>query len=444
MKPGRNDPCPCGSGKKYKKCCLEVGETEDAAWREARITSDLTAEALQRFVGIGQSTADDLLGPALEKVGVGKGSSIRETELPLLFNVALHEIPAKDGRTIGRLLLESKILLDARVRQHLEAHAREPFSFYEVRSVEPGRGIVVEDLLRGDQHEVTERAGSRTMLPRYVLFGKLIPEEKLTMFDGMGSLPILAGARDGLLKDARKLLGAARRERFDSQELKAHTIELLHLYQRAGAAAQTPAPLPELQNTDGDPLELIETAYRFPAPHRDALLNYLEKIPGMRADAERDGVIEVHWGRESTSLGVLHLAASELRTQTNSRARERGLSRLLQAGLVRLEQVSSKSTDPLTELQKPRLVQPPPPSGLSPGEEAEVVAAMLERHYSTWADVPLPALRGKTPRQAAKTRAGAKEVDALLREMEMMQARSAMPATFDFDRIRRDLGLPSG
>ncbi|MFH1362381.1 MAG: SEC-C metal-binding domain-containing protein, partial [bacterium] len=22
IKVGRNDPCPCGSGKKYKKCCL--------------------------------------------------------------------------------------------------------------------------------------------------------------------------------------------------------------------------------------------------------------------------------------------------------------------------------------------------------------------------------------------------------------------------------------
>ena len=22
MKPGRNDPCPCGSGRKYKSCCL--------------------------------------------------------------------------------------------------------------------------------------------------------------------------------------------------------------------------------------------------------------------------------------------------------------------------------------------------------------------------------------------------------------------------------------
>jgi hypothetical protein len=23
---GRNDPCPCGSGKKYKKCCMEEKE----------------------------------------------------------------------------------------------------------------------------------------------------------------------------------------------------------------------------------------------------------------------------------------------------------------------------------------------------------------------------------------------------------------------------------
>ena len=25
MSIGRNDPCPCGSGKKYKKCCLDTG-----------------------------------------------------------------------------------------------------------------------------------------------------------------------------------------------------------------------------------------------------------------------------------------------------------------------------------------------------------------------------------------------------------------------------------
>jgi tetratricopeptide (TPR) repeat protein len=40
-KPGRNDPCPCGSGKKYKRCCLdkdvaaelELERLAAAAWR---------------------------------------------------------------------------------------------------------------------------------------------------------------------------------------------------------------------------------------------------------------------------------------------------------------------------------------------------------------------------------------------------------------------------
>jgi tetratricopeptide (TPR) repeat protein len=30
LKPGRNDPCPCGSGKKYKKCCGRESQSESA------------------------------------------------------------------------------------------------------------------------------------------------------------------------------------------------------------------------------------------------------------------------------------------------------------------------------------------------------------------------------------------------------------------------------
>ena len=30
-KVGRNDPCPCGSGKKYKKCCLRTARQQDVA-----------------------------------------------------------------------------------------------------------------------------------------------------------------------------------------------------------------------------------------------------------------------------------------------------------------------------------------------------------------------------------------------------------------------------
>ena len=29
---GRNDPCPCGSGKKYKRCCLLAAGTPSGSW----------------------------------------------------------------------------------------------------------------------------------------------------------------------------------------------------------------------------------------------------------------------------------------------------------------------------------------------------------------------------------------------------------------------------
>jgi hypothetical protein len=34
---GRNDPCHCGSGRKYKQCCLEKDEAAARAAREAAI-----------------------------------------------------------------------------------------------------------------------------------------------------------------------------------------------------------------------------------------------------------------------------------------------------------------------------------------------------------------------------------------------------------------------
>jgi len=38
LKTGRNDPCPCGSGKKYKHCCLPKGRGDDRTWPGAAQT----------------------------------------------------------------------------------------------------------------------------------------------------------------------------------------------------------------------------------------------------------------------------------------------------------------------------------------------------------------------------------------------------------------------
>ena len=54
MKVGRNDPCPCGSGRKYKQCCLareDAVETspEDLAWRRLRRAIESLPTDLLRF-----------------------------------------------------------------------------------------------------------------------------------------------------------------------------------------------------------------------------------------------------------------------------------------------------------------------------------------------------------------------------------------------------------
>lgn len=48
-KTGRNEPCPCGSGKKYKKCCLESDEKEAEKLREEAVkASEKKQEAAGR------------------------------------------------------------------------------------------------------------------------------------------------------------------------------------------------------------------------------------------------------------------------------------------------------------------------------------------------------------------------------------------------------------
>jgi hypothetical protein len=42
-RPGRNEPCHCGSGRKYKQCCLPKDEAEAAKARAAAATAAATA-----------------------------------------------------------------------------------------------------------------------------------------------------------------------------------------------------------------------------------------------------------------------------------------------------------------------------------------------------------------------------------------------------------------
>jgi hypothetical protein len=63
-KTGRNDPCPCGSGKKFKKCC---GKEKKLASRDASVISSQGAGSLLDRIKAGNAQA-----------GAAKTSSLKD------------------------------------------------------------------------------------------------------------------------------------------------------------------------------------------------------------------------------------------------------------------------------------------------------------------------------------------------------------------------------
>ena len=80
-------------------------------------------------------------------------------------------------------------------------------------------------------------------------------------------------------------------------------------------------------------------------------------------------------------------------------------------------------------------------------EAQQFLLEFKQRHYADWIDHALPALEGKTPREALGTASGRAAVDTLLKDMENRERRGAGGAggaggpPFDFTGIRRELGL---
>jgi small neutral amino acid transporter SnatA (MarC family) len=79
MPVARNEPCPCGSGAKYKKCCLGIEEALEARQRQKIIRGALVlviATALTFFLagpGVGSAVGLGLFGVAVGYMLVADG-----------------------------------------------------------------------------------------------------------------------------------------------------------------------------------------------------------------------------------------------------------------------------------------------------------------------------------------------------------------------------------
>jgi hypothetical protein len=202
-----------------------------------------------------------------------------------------------------------------------------------------------------------------------------------------------------------------------------------------------------LHNTDDDPFLFTIDDFAIAPGQKDAVAERLEALEGVQPPLPDDEEPEftllkpgnrMYPSWENTVVGRAVLSAGALKLESNSIARADELRRCVEdacRGLLRHR--AREHSDPLA-LASQRL----PGTKAEPIESAEVERLLREykeRHYATWVDHPLPALGGKTPRQAARTKAGREEVDLLLRDMENHEA-GAPGGSYDFAKLRHSLG----
>jgi hypothetical protein len=128
MKVGRNDPCPCGSGKKYKKCCLKKEmEQKVKELREKRAKEEAEEEFWDNFKGASytgkisiltdyldsknpDSTAVFEMATAVGEEGRKRGDYGTYADLVRLIEEKRPEIYREDRGFYSKYLIESMAL----------------------------------------------------------------------------------------------------------------------------------------------------------------------------------------------------------------------------------------------------------------------------------------------------------------------------------------------
>jgi hypothetical protein len=231
---GRNDPCPCGSGRKFKRCCLaEVGAEPDgrAAGLHGRLFDELWTHA-RRVLG------DARLQDAGERFGVEQGG---EVEVAQLFApwLCFHWVPEfergelvpegwEPGLTVAECYLQRhERRLSPAERAYVEAAVLEPLSSWSVEAVRGDR-LHLRDVLRGVEAEVEEPDAARVLEPGDVILAAVVEHEGRAGFCGLGASPLPASAIPRLAAFGEALAEAG--GGLVDDLLAEHSLELIALH----------------------------------------------------------------------------------------------------------------------------------------------------------------------------------------------------------------------
>ena len=429
--PGRNEPCWCGSGRKYKTChSPEPG---------ALALPDRVGWLCRKAVSYVQRRGGDAFADVVEAVRARAVNPNDPEDLaealddPVVFDAVLTEGGwfERFVSDRGPLLPDDEALLGAAWLQVMR-------TIYEVESVRPGQSMTIRDLRSGEAIDVRERTFSRTAQPGLRFCGRAVPDGRDHQLIG-AVFPVKIGQEAELLDLC---------DDGDPFELCAWV----------GALHRPPV----VTTREGEPLVECRAVIEIPDPETLAEVLDIRYEP---VQGPSDAWAEMHEVAPGDDIlrAVLTLdrEAGRLIVETHSEARlDRVLATLVGAGWD--IDIVEESRSPLDVGEMPR-----PPRGLSgigavPAElarasapflgvgagreegsdiDAETVAQIQDAMEQRWLDESVPALGAVTPRQAADdpTRR-----DDLVRLIDGFPAPEPGSAVFSFrpDRLRKLLGLP--
>jgi len=232
---GRNDPCPCGSGKKYKKCCgmlEEIADVNDDAFTR---NSKLMTTVKMKLDNYYNTTIKKLRKDArYQFLRFTVNNSLPEEHESIYSDWIWFDLLTQDNITLAyQYLQENANYLSSPLKNCLEALSISYLSVYEVEEIS-SHYLFVRDIFLDQScavllKEPWEGVDKDTNL---LLLGRIVQLDNENLFSGMvGAVENNAGQKDFIIQHMNYI----RQTLNDTMEniLKAHTEILYGVFDHA-------------------------------------------------------------------------------------------------------------------------------------------------------------------------------------------------------------------
>ena len=175
----RNDPCHCGSGKKYKQCHLREDETRAGEEKNLRTVEHWVTFYARQMRDLAKAAAGESLSMQTAVETFYDGVEPPETPLddPTFADYLYYDRAVGDAAPIAAVEADG----DDRVALR-DALEKSYLSLYEVTDVRRGRWVKLSDRLSGRNVTVASAEAADALDPMEVVLGRVIEARGRTVF----------------------------------------------------------------------------------------------------------------------------------------------------------------------------------------------------------------------------------------------------------------------